>query len=73
MSYHYTIILDHQTGGGYHVFCPALQGCRSEGDTLDEALDNIKEAIGLYIESLKAHGEAIPTENLMIKPIEVCA
>lgn len=71
MSYRYTIILEHQPDGGYHVFCPALPGCRTEGDSLDEALDNIKEVIGLYIESLKAHGEDVPKEDLMFKPIEV--
>lgn len=71
MSYRYTIILEHQPDGGYHVSCPALPGCRTEGDSLDEALSNMKEAIELYIESLKAHGEDVPTEDLMFKPIEV--
>ncbi len=59
-QYHYTVILDHQAEGGYHVFCPALPGCRSEGDSLDEALENIKEAMEVYVESLKTHGEEIP-------------
>jgi predicted RNase H-like HicB family nuclease len=36
-----------------------LPGCVSQGDTKEEALDNIKEAIEVYIESLRAHGEAI--------------
>lgn len=71
MSFRYTTILEHQPDGGYHIFCPALPGCRSEGDTLEEALSNIKEAIEVYIESLRAHGEEIPVEDLMIKPLEV--
>lgn len=69
--YRYTVILEHQLDGGYHAFCPSLAGCHSQGDTLDEALDNIKEAISVYIESLKAHGEVIPVEDLLIKPLEV--
>jgi len=41
----YTVIFETQTEGGYHAFCPALPGCHSEGDTLDEATANIREAI----------------------------
>lgn len=37
---------------GYYAFCPQLKGCHSQGDSLDEALFNIKEAISLYIETL---------------------
>ncbi len=36
--------------GGYNVFVPALPGCISEGDTLDEARENVREAIALYLE-----------------------
>ncbi len=71
MDYHYTVIFEHQPDGGYHVFCPTLPGCHSEGDTLEEASSNIQEAVEVYIESLKAHGEEIPVEDLFIKPIGV--
>lgn len=70
-SYRYTVILEREPDGGYHVFCPALKGCHSQGDTQDEALKNIEEAASLYLESLRAHGEPIPSEDLLIKPIEV--
>jgi predicted RNase H-like HicB family nuclease len=46
--------------GGYVVRCPELQGCYSQGETLDEALENIREAIQLCIEDMKAQGEPIP-------------
>lgn len=42
---------------------PILPGCISEGDTKAEGLANISEAIGLYIESLQAEGEAVPSEE----------
>jgi len=58
--YQYTVILEKEEDGGYHVFCPALVGCHTQGDTFDEAMENIKDAIKLYIESLKAHKEPIP-------------
>ncbi len=67
----YTVLLDRQPDGGYHVFCPVLPGCHSEGDTVDEALKNVEEAIEVYIESLKAHGESVPEEHLLIKPMEI--
>jgi predicted RNase H-like HicB family nuclease len=53
----YTVLFEAQTGGGYHAMCPALPGCHSEGDTLDEATANIREAIEVYLESMVAHHE----------------
>ncbi len=37
---------------GYYAFCPELKGCHTQGDSLDEVLENIKEAIQLYLETL---------------------
>ena len=48
--------------GGYVVSCPSLPGCHSQGDTIEEALANIQEAIAGYVESLKKHGEPVPAE-----------
>ena len=67
----FTVIMEPEEEGGYHAFCPVLKGCHTQGDTLEEALDNIKEAIGVYLESLQAHGEALPVENILIRPVEV--
>ncbi len=44
------IYLEEQEEGGYTVFVPALPGCISEGDTLEETIKNIKEAIVLYLD-----------------------
>lgn len=60
MTRRYTIILKHEGEGGYHAFCPALPGCHSQGETEDEAIANIAEAIDLYLESLQAHNEPVP-------------
>lgn len=59
----FRVILEPNELGGYTVMVPLLPGCISEGDTRAEALTNIKEAIELYIESLQADGEPIPTEE----------
>ncbi len=37
---------------GYFAYCPELKGCHSQGDTFEEALSNVKEAVDLYIETL---------------------
>lgn len=71
MSYHYTVLFEQEADGGYHASCPALPGCHSQGDTLDEATANIRDAMGLYLESLLSHHEPIPAENILIKPVEV--
>jgi predicted RNase H-like HicB family nuclease len=56
----YTVILEREDDGGYHAFAPALKGCHSQGDTLEEARANIQEAMEAYLESLKAEGEPAP-------------
>ena len=71
MTYRYTITLEREADGGFHASCPALKGCHSQGDSLDEAVANIREAIEAYLESIEAHGEPIPREDLVIKPVEV--
>lgn len=70
-THRYTIILEREPDGGFHAYCPALKGCHSQGDTVDEAVDNMREAVEAFIESLEAHGEPIPAENLLIKPLEI--
>jgi len=47
----FNVLLETAEEGGYTVFVPSLPGCISEGDTKEEALNNIKEAIELYLES----------------------
>ena len=37
---------------GYYVYCPELEGCHTQGDTFEEAMNNIKEAIELYLKTL---------------------
>ena len=46
-----TIILEDETGG-YIAFVPALPGCHTQGDTLQELIENVREAIELYLETL---------------------
>lgn len=63
----YRILLKKEPEGGYTVIIPSLPGCVTYGDSIEEAIEMAKEAIELYIESLKAHGEEIPTEKEMLE------
>jgi predicted RNase H-like HicB family nuclease len=57
---------------GYFVSCPALQGCYSQGDTYEEAVKNIKDAIRLHIEDRLASDEEIPEHTaISLSTVEV--
>lgn len=62
-DYRYTIILHPEPEvGGYSVTVPALPGCTTQGETLEEAIVMAKDAIRLYVESLIADGKPVPAE-----------
>lgn len=70
-SVRYTAILKPQASGGFHAFCPSLRGCHSQGDTVEETLAHMREAMEVYIESVEAHGEPMPKEDLLIHSLEI--
>jgi antitoxin HicB len=59
----YRILLRSEPEGGYTVIVPSLPGCVTYGETIEESISMAREAIELYLESLIAHGEEIPTEE----------
>jgi antitoxin HicB len=59
----YSVFYEHAPEGGYVALVPALPGCHTQGESLEEAERNVKEAIALYLESLTAHGDSIPEEG----------
>ena len=59
----YSVFYEQAAEGGFVAFVPALPGCHTQGETLEETERNVKDAIALYIESMTAHGEAIPEEG----------
>lgn len=56
----YRVLLEPEEDGGYVAEVPTLPGCVSQGATRQEALENVKEAIAGYLESLEAHGDPVP-------------
>lgn len=65
----YAVFYDAAPEGGYVAFVPALPGCHSQGETLEEAERNIKEAIEVYLESLVAHHEPLPKQTRVFQGI----
>jgi predicted RNase H-like HicB family nuclease len=64
----YRVLIEQDEDGMFVAEVPSLPGCVSQGQTREEATDNIKEAIALYLESLEAHDEPVPppiTEELV--------
>jgi len=59
----YTIVVEPEETGGYAVFVPALPGCFTRGDSLEECRKNAAEAIAVHIAGLQADGEEVPEEH----------
>ena len=59
----YRILLKKEPEGGYTVTVPSLPGCVTYGKSIEEAIEMAKEAIELYLESLKSHHEEIPNDE----------
>ncbi|MFH1743846.1 MAG: type II toxin-antitoxin system HicB family antitoxin [bacterium] len=59
----YTVVLQQEPDGGYVVCAPALPGCVTQGYSREEALENIREAIELYIEDCIEAGDPVPKEG----------
>lgn len=68
----FTIVIEQDEDGVYIASCPAIQGCYTQGNTIDEAIENIKDAINLHIEARKSLDEPVPVE-VMVGEIEVSA
>lgn len=68
----YSVVIHDAEEGGYWLEVPALEGCFTQGETMDEILENAKEAIALYLEGLAETGEEIPgDENVTVQKVEV--
>ncbi|MCF2146529.1 Antitoxin HicB [Nostoc sp. DSM 114161] len=61
------VVLEPSDEGGYTIYVPSLPGCISEGETVEEALENIQEAIELYLEPLE--DELITQEGVIVREL----
>ena len=70
--YQFTTVMEQDEDGAYIASCPALQGCYSQGQTYEEAIENLKDAIRLHIEARQSLDEPIPIE-VAVDRVEVNA
>lgn len=67
----FPVILEEDIDGGYIAICPFFEGCYSQGETMEEALQNIKEAIFLCFEELKERHHKILFPKVGLHLVEV--
>ncbi|XWK87999.1 MAG: type II toxin-antitoxin system HicB family antitoxin [Phormidium sp.] len=67
------VVIFAWAGSNYSAYIPDLPGCISTGKTLEETENNIKEAIALYIDTLREDNQPIPEPSLKAKAISVAA
>jgi len=61
--YEYTALLHPAAEGGFWAEVPALPGCLSQGETVEETLANVQEAAAAYLQALRDEGKAVPEEE----------
>jgi predicted RNase H-like HicB family nuclease len=69
----YSVVLHEAEEGGYWVEVPALPGCYSQGESREEALANVREAIELYVETLQERGDDVPKDEDVVFTVTVAA
>ena len=71
-KFEYTVVIHKAEEGGYWAEVPSLEGCFSQGETIEETLENVKDAIAAHLEALKHFGKAIPKdEDFVISRIAI--
>ena len=71
MSYKVSVVIEKDENG-YYVYCPELEGCQSQGDSLEEAMANIREAIELYLETLpEEEKRTVLSQEILTTAVEV--
>lgn len=63
-NYHFAVVVEKDKDG-YFAYCPELQGCYTQGETHEEAIANIKDAIKLHVEDRLANNEPVPTSEVV--------
>jgi predicted RNase H-like HicB family nuclease len=69
-NYRLSVVIEKDVDG-YFAFCPELQGCYTQGDSYEEALENIKDAIRLHLEDRIEGGEVIPMVESILRDADL--
>ncbi len=70
-NYKFSVVIEKDSDG-YFAFCPELQGCYTQGETYEEVIENIKDAIHLHVEDRIENGEVVPqVDSVSITLMEI--
>jgi predicted RNase H-like HicB family nuclease len=69
--YNYKVVVEACEEGGYYAECPSFPGCHVEGDTYEETIKEMKEAISGFVMDYKARNEKLPSDNFAVTSIQV--
>ena len=67
----YSVVVHQAEEGGFWVEVPALPGCYSQGESIEDTLQNVREAIALYLETLRDDGQDAPNDADVVYQVSV--
>ena len=70
-QYNYKVIIEDCEEGGFYAECPAFPGCHVEGETYEETMKEMKEAIKNFIEDYKLRDEEFPSDNFLVTSVQI--
>ncbi len=70
-EFYFTIIIEPCEEGGYYAECPSLPGCHVQGETYEETLHEMKNAISCFLEDYQKDGETIPHDAVTVTSLKV--
>ena len=66
----YAYLIERAPDGSYSAYVPDLPGCTTAGDSVEEIRQNIRQAVSLYIDSLREHHEPVPPPTTTVDTVE---
>jgi predicted RNase H-like HicB family nuclease len=67
----YVLVIHEAEEGGYWAEFPALPGCYTQGETIDEVIKRAPEAVGSHVQALREDGQEVPSENLLVMTVRL--
>ena len=69
--YNYKVVVEECEEGGFYAECPAFSGCHVEGETYEETMREMKEAVKVFIDDYNARDEVLPSDNFLVTSVQV--
>lgn len=69
--YNYKIVVEECEEGGFYAECPTFPGCHVEGETYEETMNEMKEAVKNFINDFISRNEELPTDHFSVTSIQI--